>query len=166
MKLSTWPFYDDEQISSVAKILKSGRVNYWTGDQGKIFEKVFSDKFHAKYSVALANGSLALSCAYLALDLKTDDEIITTPRTFIATSSSAVLLGIKPVFVDVDINSGNINYEKIEPAINKKTKAIVVVHLAGWPAEMQKICELAKNMGFILLKIVLKLTGLKLIIKM
>ena len=152
MKLSTWPFYDDEQISSVAKILKSGKVNYWTGDQGKIFEKEFSDKFHAKYSVALANGSLALSCAYLALNLKKDDEIITTPRTFIATSSSAVLLGIKPVFVDVDINSGNIDSEKIEPAINKKTKAIVVVHLAGWPAEMQKICELAKKYGLYIIE--------------
>ena len=81
----------------------------------------------------------------LALDLNVGDEIITTPRTFIATSSSAVLLGLKPVFVDVDINSGNIDSENIEPAINKKTKAIVVVHLAGWPAEMKKICELAKK---------------------
>ena len=104
MKISPWPFYDDEQISNVSKILKSGKVNYWTGDQGKIFEKEFSEKFDAKYSVALANGSLALSCAYLALDLKKGDEIITTPRTFI-TSSSAVLLGLKPVFVDVDKNS-------------------------------------------------------------
>ena len=147
MKLSPWPFYDDEQISSVTKILKSGRVNYWTGDQGKSFEKEFSEKFNAKHSVALANGSLALSCAYLALDLKKGDEIITTPRTFIATSSSAVLLGLKPVFVDVDKNSGNIAFDKIEPAINKKTKAIVVVHLAGWPAEMEKICELAKKYG-------------------
>ena len=104
MKLSPWPYYDDEQLSNVTKILQSGKVNYWTGNQGKFFEKEFSDKFDVKYSIALANGSLALSCAYLALDLNEGDEIITTPRTFIATSSSAVLLGLKPVFVDVDIN--------------------------------------------------------------
>ncbi len=152
MKLSPWPYFDDEQIFNVTKILKSGRVNYWTGDQGKSFEKEFSYKFNSKYSVGLANGSLALSCAYLALDLKKGDEIITTPRTFIATSSSAVLLGLKPVFVDVDLNSGNITAENIEPAINKKTKAIVVVHLAGWPAEMKKICELAKKYGLYIIE--------------
>ncbi|MDC3164264.1 DegT/DnrJ/EryC1/StrS family aminotransferase, partial [Prochlorococcus sp. AH-716-F13] len=134
-----------EQVSSVKEILESGRVNYWTGDQGKLFEKEFSQKFDIKYSVALANGSLALSSAYLALGLQKGDEIITTPRTFIATSSSAVLLGLKPVFVDVDIDSGNISFEKIEKAINKKTKVIVVVHLAGWPAEMIKINQLAKE---------------------
>ena len=152
MNLSPWPFYDDEQLSNVTKILKSGKVNYWTGNQGKIFEKEFSEKFDAKYSVALANGSLALSCAYLALNLKKDDEIITTPRTFIATSSSAVLLGLRPKFVDVDINSGLITSEMIEPAISKKTKAIVVVHLAGWPAEMDKICELAKQYGLFIIE--------------
>ena len=145
MNLSPWPFYDNEQISSVESILKSGRVNYWTGDQGKLFEKEFSEKFNIKYSIALANGSLALSCAYLALELQKGDEIITTPRTFIATASSAVLLGLKPVFVDVDINSGALSVEEIEKAINKKTKAISVVHLAGWPAEMIKIKELAKK---------------------
>ena len=152
MKLSAWPFYDDEQLSNVTKILKSGKVNYWTGNQGRFFEKEFSKKFDAKYSLAMANGSLALSCAYLALDLKKGDEIITTPRTFIATSSSAVLLGLKPVFVDVDINSGVITSKNIEQAITKKTKAIVVVHLAGWPAEMIKICKLARNYGLFIIE--------------
>ena len=145
MKLSPWPFYDDEQVSNVSKILKSGKVNYWTGDQGKIFEKEFSEKFDAKYSVALANGSLALSCAYLALDLKKGDEIITTPRTFIATSMAAINLGAKPIFADVDINTGCINHLTIESLITKKTKAISVVHLGGWPADMENICKLAKK---------------------
>ena len=114
MKLSSWPFYDEEQLCRVKEILQSGRVNYWTGDQGKLFEKEFSEKFNSKYSIALANGSLALSCAYLALELQRGDEIITTSRTFIATASSAVLLGLKPVFVDVDIDSGAISVEEIE----------------------------------------------------
>lgn len=152
MKLSPWPYYDDEQLSNVTKILQSGKVNYWTGENGKFFEKEFSDRFDVKYSVALANGSLALSCAYLALNLNEGDEIITTPRTFIATSTSAVLLGLKPVFVDVDINSGNISAENIEAAINKKTRAIVVVHLAGWPAEMDRICELARKNGLYIIE--------------
>ena len=108
MKLSTWPFYDDEQISSVAKILKSGRVNYWTGDQGKIFEKEFSDKFHAKYSVALANGSLALSCAYLALDLKKGDEIITTPWSMRASAISILHWNAIPIFAVFDTVNMNL----------------------------------------------------------
>ena len=145
MKLSSWPFYDEEQLCRVKEILQSGRVNYWTGDQGKLFEKEFSEKFNSKYSIALANGSLALSCAYLALELQRGDEIITTSRTFIATASSAVLLGLKPVFVDVDIDSGAISVEEIEKSISKKTKAIVVVHLGGWPADMIKIKEIAKK---------------------
>ena len=145
MSLSPWPYFDKEQIDSVKNILESGKVNYWTGNNGKEFEKEFSKKFCSKYSLSLSNGSLALSSAYLALNLQKGDEIITTPRTFIATTSSAVLLGLKPIFVDVDINSGAITRDSIASAITKKTKAIVVVHLAGWPAEMDKIVDLAKH---------------------
>ncbi len=145
MSLSPWPYFDKEQIDAVKDILESGKVNYWTGNQGKEFESEFSSKFSSKYSLSLSNGSLALSCAYLALNLQKGDEIITTPRTFIATTSSAILLGLKPIFVDVDINSGAITSELIASAITKKTKAIVVVHLAGWPAEMDKIVDLAKK---------------------
>ena len=144
MKISTWPYYSDDEIKKTSEILSSGLVNYWTGSETKSFEKEFAVFSQSKFAVALANGSLALSCAYLSLNLKTGDEIITTPRTFIATSSSALLLGIKPVFADVDINSGCITCESIEQLITKKTKAITVVHLAGWPADMQRISELAK----------------------
>ena len=145
MHLSPWPYFDEEQVDSVKFILESGNVNYWTGNQGKEFEKEFSKKFCSKYALSLSNGSLALSSAYLALNLQKGDEIITTPRTFIATSSSAVLLGLKPVFVDVDINSGAITADSIATAITKKTKAIVIVHLASWPAEMNRIVDLAKK---------------------
>ena len=145
MKFPSWPNFDKEQINKVKEILESGRVNYWTGVEGKQFEKEFADKFNSSFSVALANGSLALSCAYLALGLRRGDEIITTPRTFIATASSAVLLGLKPIFVDVDRNSGAINAKSIYPAITKNTKAIVVVHLAGWPADMLEIIALAEK---------------------
>lgn len=95
----------------------------------------------------MANGSLALSAAYLAVGLGQGDELITTPRTFIATASSAVLLGAKPKFADVDIDSGSITPATIAPLITPRTKAITVVHLGGWPADMHAICELARAHG-------------------
>lgn len=143
--MNSWPVFSDDQIQKVSQILLSGRVNYWTGFEGKNFEKEFAKYTDTKYGIVMANGSLALEAAYKSIGLTSGDEIITTPRTFIATSSSAVLLGAKPVFADVDLNSGCISLESIEPLINKKTKAISVVHLGGWPAEIEQICRLAKQ---------------------
>ncbi len=145
MKISEWPRYTREEISSVNKILESGKVNYWTGSETKNFEKEFANFCGSKFAIGIANGSLAISSAYLSLGLNKGDEIITTPRTFIATASSAVLLGIKPIFADVEINSGNITAETIEPLINSKTKAICVVHINGWPADMISIIKIAKK---------------------
>ena len=152
MELSSWPFYTKEEIERVKNVLISGKVNYWTGNETKCFEREFAKYIDVNFSVAFANGTLALSAAYLALGIKKGDEIITTPRTFIATSSTILLLGAKPVFADVDINSGNITADKIKPLINKSTKAISVVHLGGWPAEMESICALAKEYGLLILE--------------
>lgn len=140
----TWPKFYKEDISITRKILESGKVNYWTGEEGKLFEKEFAKVFDSSYAIALSNGSNALTSAYLSLDLKKGDEIITTPRTFIATASCAVLIGANPIFADVDEDSGCITAENIEPLITKKTKLISVVHLGGWPADMDSICKLAK----------------------
>ena len=145
MKISNWPYFDSDEQEAALKTLRSGRVNYWTGDQVKLFEEEFSRYIGVKHSIAVANGSLALSLAYLAIGIGKGDEIITTPRTFIATSSSLVLLGAKPIFADVDHNSGCITAESIESLITKKTKAIVVVHIAGWPANMEQITKLARK---------------------
>ena len=145
MRLQRWPQYSQEEKEIVNEILSSGKVNYWTGNHGKEFEKEFSKFCHNKYSIVMANGSLALSAAYLALGIGNDDEIITTPRTFIATSASACLLKAKPIFADVDINSGCILANLIESLITEKTKAICVVHLAGWPCDMDNICKIAKK---------------------
>ena len=144
MKISSWPYFDNDQINAVTKILSSGKVNAWTGDECKLFEKEFANFSNSKYAIAMANGSLALWAAYRAIGIKKDDEIITTPRTFIATTSSLLLLGAKPIFADVDRDSGAITPKTIEPLISKKTKAIAVVHLGGWPAEMESISKLAK----------------------
>ena len=145
MRLGNWPNYDKDELDAVHNVLHSGCVNYWTGNISKKFEKEFADLIGCKYALALANGSLALSCAYLAIGIKKGDEIITTPRSFVATASSASLLGGKLVFADVDFNSGNITADSIRPLISKRTKAIVVVHLAGWPVEISNISSLAKN---------------------
>ena len=145
MKISSWPYFDDKQIEKVVNVLKKGKVNSWHGNETKNFEKEFARWSNNKYAIAIANGSLALSSAYLSLNIGRGDEVITTPRTFIATASSISLLKAVPVFADVDINSGNITAKSIEPLITKKTKAISVVHLAGWPAEMIEIKKLAKE---------------------
>ena len=147
MSLSPWPSFDLDQISAASDVLASGEVNSWTGSQTNKFQDEFTSWCGSSYSIALANGSLALSAAYLAVGLGQGDELITTPRTFIATASSAVLLGVKPIFADVDLNSGAITAASIAPLITHRTKAIAVVHLGGWPADMPAICDLARSHG-------------------
>ncbi|MBM5784623.1 MAG: DegT/DnrJ/EryC1/StrS aminotransferase family protein [Cyanobacteria bacterium K_DeepCast_35m_m1_288] len=145
--LAPWPQFDSDQIDSANRVLASGKVNTWTGEETKAFEHQFAEWCGSRYAIAMANGSLALSAAYLAIGLSQGDELITTPRTFIATASSAVLLGAKPVFADVDPDSGAITAATIAPLITPHTKAIAVVHLGGWPADMPAICDLARTHG-------------------
>lgn len=147
MNFPVWPQFDSEQIATVARVLASGKVNTWTGHETSRFENEFAVWCGSSRGIAMANGSLALSAAYLAIGLGQGDELITTPRTFIATASSAVLLGAKPVFADVDPDSGAITAATIAPLINPRTKAIAVVHLGGWPADMPAICDLARTHG-------------------
>lgn len=141
--INSWPHFDSDQIDSATRVLSSGMVNTWTGNETKAFEREFAEWCGSSQAIAMANGSLALSAAYLSLGLGPGDELITTPRTFIATASSAVLLGAKPIFADVDPMSGAITAATISPLITPRTKAIAVVHLGGWPADMPAICDLA-----------------------
>ena len=145
--LATWPYFDADQIIAASRVLASGKVNAWTGAETTAFEQEFAHWCSTSHAIAMANGSLALSAAYLAIGLGSGEEVITTPRTFIATASSAVLLGAKPVFADVDVDSGAITAATIEPLITPRTKAITVVHLGGWPADMPAICDLARAHG-------------------
>ena len=146
MLLNNWPFFEDDEIIASKEVLETTKVNYWTGSQTKDFEKEFAKYIKNEYAIALSNGSIALELAYKSI--KQNDprfEIITTPRTFIATSSSAVLQGLKPVFADVDLETGMITVDTIEPLINKNTLGISVVHLGGFPADMINICNLANK---------------------
>ncbi len=140
-----WPHFAPDEIEAAAKVLQSGKVNYWTGQEGRLFEREFADYVGTKHAIALHNGTVALELALYAMGVGEGDEVITTPRTFIASASAAVMRGARPVFADVDPESGQITAETIERAITPRTKAIIVVHLAGWPADMDAIMALARK---------------------
>jgi dTDP-4-amino-4,6-dideoxygalactose transaminase len=142
---SPWPSFDDDEVKAVSNVLLSNRVNYWTGDEGRAFEKDFAVSIGTKYSVVLANGTVALDAAITALGIGFGDEVIVTPRTFIASISSIINAGVTPVFADIDRDSQNIKYESIVSKISRKTKAIMCVHHAGWPCEMDSIITLAES---------------------
>ena len=142
---SSWPNFSKEEINAVKNVLLNNKVNYWTGQECRNFEKEFAIWSETKFAITLANGTLALDSAFRALDIGDGDEIIVTSRSYIASISSIVNSGAKPVFIDVDLSSQNILTEKIRSAINTKTKGIVCVHLSGWPCEMDEIMSIAKD---------------------
>ncbi len=140
---SPWPSFTEEEANAVSKVLLSNKVNYWTGQESREFEKEFAQYTQAKYAIALGNGTLALDLALHALDIGEGDEVIVTPRTFIASISSIINAGATPVFADVELSSQNISVATITPKLTEKTKAIMCVHLAGWPCDMDSIMSLA-----------------------
>ncbi len=149
---SPWPSFTTEEADAVSRVLLSNRVNYWTGSECREFEKEFSAWCGAKYAVALANGTLALDLALKALDIGVGDEIIVTPRTFIASISCAVNAGAIPVFADVDDDSQNLSAQTIKRALSPRTRAVICVHLAGQPCDMDPIMDLAVEYGFVVIE--------------
>jgi len=147
-QFSSWPSFSQEEADAVSRVLLSNKVNYWTGTVGREFEKEFAAWVGSEYAIALGNGTLALDVALKAVGVGVGDEVITTPRTFLASASSIVTAGASPIFADVDLNSQNITAESIEAVLTEKTKAVIVVHLAGMPAEMDAIMALSEKHGF------------------
>ena len=145
MNFSSWPTFSKKELNVINKIITSGKVNYWTNNYGKDFEKNFSNFFSCKHAIAVANGSVALDIALEALEIKTGDEVIVTPRSYIASASCIVKIGAKPIFADIDLDSQNITAETIEQKISKKTKAVICVHLGGWPCDMNEILNISKK---------------------
>lgn len=145
---SPWPSFSEEEAESVKQVILSNKVNYWTGVEGREFEKEFAAWAGTEYAVALGNGTLALDAALIALGVGVGDDVIVTPRTFLASVSSVVTAGANPIFADVDLNSQNITAETIEAVLTPATKAVIVVHLAGMPAEMDAIMALSEQHGF------------------
>ncbi|HCW4112139.1 TPA: DegT/DnrJ/EryC1/StrS aminotransferase family protein [Acinetobacter baumannii] len=142
-----WPSFTTEEANAVKNVLLSNKVNYWTGQECRIFEKEFAEFSDTKYAVALANGTVALDVALKALDIGAGDDVIVTSRTFLASASSIVTAGANPVFADVELDSQNISRRTIEAVITPNTKAIICVHLAGWMCDMDPIMQLAAEHG-------------------
>ncbi len=142
-----WPSFTTEEADAVKNVLLSNKVNYWTGQECRIFEKEFAEFSDTTYAVALANGTVALDVALKALDIGAGDDVIVTSRTFLASASSIVTAGANPVFADVELDSQNISRRTIEAVLTPNTKAIICVHLAGWMCDMDPIMQLAAERG-------------------
>jgi len=149
---SPWTCFTEQEITAVSEVLRSNKVNYWTGQEGKCFEKEFAQFCNSEYAIAVANGTLALDLALQILDIKSGDEVIVTSRTFIASISSIINAGATPIFADVELDSQNISARTISTVLSKKTKAIMCVHLAGWPCEMDDIMSLAEQHNLLVIE--------------
>ena len=150
--MNSWPYFDKNEIAKAKEILESGKINYWTGNEGREFEKEFSKYVGVNHSVAVDNGTNALILAAHALGISKGDEVIMSPRTFVASAFSIMHLGAKPIFIDIDRNSQNIDPKLIEQAITPNTKAIMAIHIAGWPCEMDIIQDICKNYNLYLIE--------------
>lgn len=152
--LESWPYYSAEELDAVAAVLRSNRVNYWTGEQCREFEREFAKWSGTQKAIAVSNGTLALDLALQGLGIgaayggASTDEVIVTPRTFIASISCVVNAGAVPVFADVEKESGLITAETIEAVLTVNTRAVIPVHLAGWPCDMDAIMRLAHDQNF------------------
>ncbi len=150
--MSPWPYHEEDELAAVQRVLASGRVNYWSGEEGRAFEREFADYCGATHAIALANGSLALELALHALGIGPGDEVIVTPRSFIASVSCVVNAGAHPVFADIDPDTQNITPESARSVLSPRTRAVLPVHLAGWPCDMDGFQELAEEHGLYLIE--------------
>jgi len=149
---SPWPSFDEEQRATVAAVLESGKVNYWTGGEGVAFEREYAQACGVPHAIALANGTVALELALHALQLEAGAEVIVTPRSFMASVSCAITRGLVPVFADIDRDSQNLDPAAVERAITPRTRAIIAVHLSGWPCDMPALTALARRHGLKLIE--------------
>jgi len=142
---SPWPAFTKQEAKAVHDVLLSNKVNYWTGNEGRQFEREFAKFSDCDHAVALANGTAALDVAFKVLDIGEGDEVIVTSRTFLASVSSIASAGAIPIFADIDSDTQNITSQTIQTVLTTQTKAIVCVHLAGWPCDMDIIMALANE---------------------
>src|SRR5690554_556991 len=149
---SPWPSFTEEEANAARDVLLSNKVNYWTGQECREFEKEFAAWADAEYAIALANGTVALDLALKALNIGAGDEVVVTSRTFLASASSIVTAGAVPVFADVDADSQNVTVDTIRAVLTERTKAVICVHLAGWPCDMDPIMELAREHNLLVIE--------------
>ena len=150
--LPPWPYFAADEIEAVRGVLASGRANYWTGGECTAFEREFAEFVGTRYAVAVANGTVALELALHALGIGDGDEVVVPSRSFMATASCVVLRGARPVFADIDPISGNLSAETVKAVLTPRTRAIIAVHLGGWPCDMDPLLDLARAHGLKLIE--------------
>jgi len=141
----SWPQFDAKVFDAVAEVLKSGKVNYWTGELGMKFEQAFADWCGARFGISTSSGTSALHTALASLGIGPGDEVIVPSYTFIATSFSVCQAGAVPVFADVERNSHTLDPADVEAKVSSRTAAIMPVHLYGVMASMGPILEIARK---------------------
>lgn len=141
----SWPVIEEDEIEAVAAVLRSGKINYWTGEQNRLFEEEFAERFQSRFAVAVANGTVVLELALHAIGLREGDEVVVPARSFFATASSVVRMGGRPVFADIDLDTQNLSAESVEPVLSSRTRAVICVHLAGHPCDMEPLVELCRQ---------------------
>lgn len=147
-----WPRHEADELEAVNRVLRSGRVNYWNGEEGRAFEQEFAEYHGMPHAIAVANGTLALELALRALEVGAGDEVVVTPRSFMASVSCVVACGGRPVFADVDPDTGNLTVASVAAALTPRTRAVVAVHLAGWPCDLRALRDLCDRLGLYLIE--------------
>lgn len=147
-----WPFFEEDELQAVQRVLRSGRINYWTGEEGRNFENEYAAYTGRRHGVAVANGTLALELALLAFGIGEGDDVVTASRTYVASASCSVTRGARPVVADVDRDSQVVTAATLREAMTPNTRAVVVVHLAGWPCPMDEIMALAAERNLVVIE--------------
>lgn len=150
--LASWPQFEPDEIEAAMQTLTSGKVNYWTGELGKRFEQAYATHVGKAFGIALSNGTVALELALRAFGIGEGDEVIVASRSYVASASCVLMVGATPIFADIEIDSGNISANTIMHLISTKTRAIIPVHVGGWPCDMQGIMNLANQNGLIVIE--------------
>lgn len=148
-----WPQHEEDEIAAVTEVLRSGKVNALVhGERCHAFEEAFAAFCDVQHAIALANGTLALELALRALGVGPGDEVIVPARSFFASVSCVVAVGATPVFADIDFHSQNIDPESIRSVVSSRTRAVICVHLAGWPCDMDALVEVCREKGLFLIE--------------
>jgi len=150
--LPHWPQFDENAVSAVTEVLRSGKVNYWTGPKGMEFERKYADWQGSRFAISVATGTAALHVALSALGIGPGDEVIVPSYTFIATSFAVVQAGAIPRFADVNLHDHCIRVASAEKLANARTKAIIPVHLYGNVCDMDEILAFAKRHSLLVIE--------------
>lgn len=147
-----WPAPGEEEIAAATAVLRSGRLNYWTGGEARAFEHEYAQFLGRSHGIACANGTVALELALRAYHVGPGDEVVVPARTFIATASCVVAVGARPVIADIDRDSSDLTAGTVREVLSDRTRAIIPVHLGGWPVDMDPLLTLAAQRGIVVIE--------------